>query len=240
LRLAACLLPVFLLAGCGTHVYHQVREGDTLYSISFHYKQNFQKVAKWNGLTPPYTIHKGQWLRVAPPTPEGGFAPPVYQRSQQAGSVNKHISDAENDGAAAAKHPLPKVSSIAPAQVPVKDWAWPVKGKIIRKFAANTPGKQGIDIAGKAGTLVRAAAAGKVVYSGNGLRGYGNLLIIKHNERFLSAYAHNQALLVKEGATVKQGDAIARMGSTESKRVELHFQIRVDGQPVDPLRYLPK
>lgn len=102
------------------------------------------------------------------------------------------------------------------------------------------PGKQGIDIASSAGSIINASAAGKVVYSGNGLRGYGNLIIIKHNEKFLSAYAHNQSILVNEGAFVKQGEAIARMGNTESNQVKLHFQIRINGKPVDPLRYLPK
>ena len=120
------------------------------------------------------------------------------------------------------------------------DWQWPLKGKLIRGFNANKPGQQGVDISAAAGTLVHAAAAGKVVYSGNGLRGYGNLLIIKHNDKYLSAYAHNKSILVKEGVMVKKGQQIARVGATESKQIKLHFQIRVDGRPADPLRFLPR
>lgn len=239
-RLGLCVLLGVLLSGCGAHVYHQVRPGDTLYSISWHYKQDYRELAAWNGLAPPYTIRQGQWLRVAPPGPEAGLAPPVYtQRPDLAEGKNAsktmETSRRPDSSATQAEESLASLSASSPS-----DWVWPVKGTLLRKFAAGTPGKQGIDIGGEAGAVVRAAAGGKVVYSGNGLRGYGNLIIIKHNEKFLSAYAHNQSILVDEGALVKQGDAVARMGNSETHEPKLHFQIRINGQPVDPLRYLPE
>jgi lipoprotein NlpD len=117
-------------------------------------------------------------------------------------------------------------------------WIWPSGGKVVATFSES--GSKGIDIAGKAGDPVIAAGSGKVVYSGTGLRGYGNLVIIKHNDTFLSAYAHNQNILVKEGQSVTQGQRIAEMGSTDADRVKLHFEVRRQGKPVDPLQYLPR
>lgn len=137
--------------------------------------------------------------------------------------------------ASVATSPVIAVRSVTKAGI---QWGWPVKGRLIKNFAAGDLCK-GIDIAGKAGTPVLAAASGKVVYAGNGLRGYGELLILKHNDEFLSAYAHNQKLLVSEGQTVRIGQEIARMGNTESKQVMLHFEIRRAGKPVDPVKFLP-
>ena len=119
-------------------------------------------------------------------------------------------------------------------------WSWPVKGKLIQGFNPNSAGKKGVKIAARAGTSVRAAAAGKVVYAGSGLSGYGRLIIIKHNKDFLSAYAHNRKLVAREGQWVKKGEVIAQMGSSGTDRTQLHFEIRKLGRPVDPLRYLPK
>jgi lipoprotein NlpD len=124
------------------------------------------------------------------------------------------------------------------SQEAVKSWRWPVRGKIVGHFG--TTGGKGIDIAGRRGTAIKAAAPGHVVYSGSGLRGYGKLIIVKHNKRYLSAYAHNERLHVKEGDTVKGGQRIAEMGDSDAKSVRLHFEIRRDGQPVNPTRYLPR
>jgi len=120
------------------------------------------------------------------------------------------------------------------------DWVWPSEGKLIAKFSSKTPINKGIDIAGRLGESVHAAAAGSVVYAGSGLLGYGNLVIVKHNDEFLSAYAHNKRLLVKENQQVKAGQVIAEIGSSGTDKVKLHFEIRRQGKPVDPLRYLPK
>lgn len=246
LVLSLSVLLALLLSACGAHVYHQVRKGDTLYSISWHYSQDYRHVAKWNGMSSPYMLSEGQWLRVAPPGPEAGLEPPVYIKK----SAESKIKTADKNNAKSrvekTKQQASRVtkknssSSLLPSSSVAIHWQWPLKGKLIRKFNANKPGQQGLDITASAGTLVSAAAAGKVVYSGNGLRGYGNLIIIKHNDKYLSAYAHNKTILVKEGVMVKQGQSIARVGNTESNQVKLHFQVRVDGKPVDPLRYLPK
>ncbi len=246
LLLGVLTLLSLLLSACGAHVYHQVRKGDTLYSISWHYSQDYRQVAKWNGLGSPYTINEGQWLRVAPPGPEAGLEPPVYvNRPAKAHSKKPEENNVKSPAEKTAKKPVmvaknTSSSSLLPSSSAAIAWQWPLKGKLIRKFNANKPGQQGVDISAAAGTLVHAAAGGKVVYSGDGLRGYGNLVIIKHNDKYLSAYAHNKAILVKEGVLVKKGQKIARIGATESKQIKLHFQVRVDGKPVDPLRYLPK
>jgi lipoprotein NlpD len=118
-------------------------------------------------------------------------------------------------------------------------WRWPSEGKVIAAYVSGEPTRQGIDIGGKAGDPVRAAADGEVVYSGNGLIGYGELIIVKHNANFLSAYGHNRSRLVKEGEKVKAGQAIAEMGASAGSRDELHFEIRKNGKPVNPLEYLP-
>ncbi len=222
---------ILLCAGCGSHVYHQVRPDDTLYSIGWHYNQDFRQVAKWNGIEPPYIIHEGLWLRVAPPV---GDDTPVRtlasEKEFNKAAPERSIATINPDQKRPDKTNLTSRANVA--------WLWPTKGSVVGKFNINSPSNQGVDISAPLGAPVYAAAAGKVVYSGNGLKGYGNLIIIKHNDKYLSAYGHNQQILVKEGMEVKQGDIIARVGSTESERVQLHFQIRVDGKPVDPLRYL--
>jgi lipoprotein NlpD len=121
----------------------------------------------------------------------------------------------------------------------IRKWIWPTKGRIIRKFSIGDQGNKGVDIAGRRGQSVVSSAPGTVVYSGNALRGYGNLVIIKHNDKYLSAYAHNDRLLVKEGQNVKAGQKIATMGSSGTNKVRLHFEIRYQGKPVNPKRYLP-
>jgi lipoprotein NlpD len=134
--------------------------------------------------------------------------------------------------------PVAKAPTLAPDDGGKLDWAWPAKGKVVAQFSEATSLK-GIDIAGSAGQPVTASAGGKVVYAGSGLRGYGKLIIIKHNDAYLSAYAHNRDILVKEGQQVSKGQKIAEMGNTDTDQVKLHFEIRRQGKPVDPLRYLP-
>jgi lipoprotein NlpD len=232
LILCALTALILLCAGCGSLVYHQVRPDDTLYSISWHYNQDYHQIAQWNGIEPPYVIHEGEWLRVAPPRGKA-----AVRTLPIASEINK---TAPKKIAPSVNSPETKRSekSDIVSRVDV-EWIWPTKGRVVEKFNANSPGNQGIDISASIGAPVYAASAGKVVYSGNGLRGYGNLIIIKHNDKYLSAYGHNQQNLVKEGLQVKQGEMIARVGNTEAERVQLHFQIRIDGKPVDPLRYLP-
>ena len=204
---------------------HVVRKGETLYSIAWQYGLDYRTVAARNGIRPPYTIYPGQKLQIRKPASASGNAKPVTKSPARTKSPKPAAPSSKSSG----RKPVKTVSR----------WHWPARGKVVSRFKAGDPRRQGIDIAGRAGSPIRAAAAGKVVYSGNGLRGYGNLVIIKHNDIWFSAYAHNQRIRVRENDTVKAGQHIADMGRTGADRVMLHFEIRRNGKPVDPLRYLP-
>lgn len=236
---AILLIVTSILSGCGSLTYHQVSTGETLYSISFIYNQDYRDIARWNGLNSPYIIHEGEWLRVAPPFDSYGETESSSQKNSQVKAPVRPSQTAMAEKIPSASTPITS-SSAAYASRDDIEWQWPAKGELIQRFDAKTLGKKGIEIGGLSGDSVKAAASGKIVYSGSGLRGYGNLLIIKHNDKYLSAYAHNREVLVKEGDQVKRGQTIARMGSTEADRVKLHFEIRIDGKPVDPLLFLPK
>jgi lipoprotein NlpD len=192
-----------------------VRKGDTLYSIARYQGLSHRQLARWNALSPPYAIYPGKTLQLRPPATS-------YARGEQS-SPQKSV--------AVASPPLPKK---------VSAWQWPAQGKLVKTFNRKDMNRKGIGIAGNRGQSIKAAASGKVVYSGNGLIHYGNLVIIKHSNTFLSAYAHNRILLVKEGERVQTGQSIAQMGGVESGRARLHFEIRKNGKPVNPLQYLPK
>ena len=208
-----------------------VRKGDTLYSIARYQNLNHKQLARWNFLSSPYAIYPGKTLRLRPPATSHAN-PPRNNRQIAAGSVKKPVtvSRAKAPGVAKAAPALPKK---------VHAWQWPAKGKLVKTFNARDTARKGIGIAGNRGQPVKAAAAGRVVYSGNGLIHYGNLIIIKHSTSFLSAYAHNRTLLVKEGDQVSAGQSIAQMGTVENGRARLHFEIRKGGKPVNPLIYLP-
>ncbi|HEY5602008.1 MAG TPA: peptidoglycan DD-metalloendopeptidase family protein [Gammaproteobacteria bacterium] len=233
------LLIISVLPGCGSHIHHFVEPGETLYSISWAYGHDFREVAKWNEISPPYVIKKGQQLRVAP-------LPEVVAKKTE--NHRKHNQSANSASVNKETTSVADKQVIAPSSVQdtlknnnILEWQWPTRGgKIMQTFDARSPGKQGVDVAGEIGQPVYAAAPGQVVYSGGGLSHYGKLIIVKHNETFLSAYAHNKQLLVKEGEMLKSGQLIAEMGSTGTNRTKLHFEIRRDGKAVDPLHYLPK
>ncbi|WDD93704.1 peptidoglycan DD-metalloendopeptidase family protein [Burkholderia sp. FERM BP-3421] len=220
-----------LLAACGSAPvgpgFYRVERGDTLSKIARDNRQPVANIVRWNKLSNPDAIEVGQVLRVDPP--------PGTASTVGTGSAGRAKSSGGNASSAGASRPAPA----EPAAKPPTNIAlvWPAAGEVVRTF--NGANAKGIDIANAAGTPVIAAAAGTVVYSGNGLRGYGNLLIIKHNGDFLTAYAHNRALLVKEGQTVTQGQKIAEMGNTDNDRVALHFELRYGGRSIDPSRYLP-
>ncbi len=197
-----------------------VRQGDTLSSIAFDAGLDYRAVARWNGIAPPYVIRPGQKLRLRPPPGDR----PVGTAARKAARPTAAPS-------APQREPTPYPASLG--------WQWPAEGPIIRRFSRDSA-NPGIEIAGQAGQPVKSAADGRVVYSGDGLRGYGKLIIVKHNETFLSAYAHNRKLLVREGDQVRRGQPIAEMGSTDTDRVKLHFEIRKQGAAVDPLEFLPK
>jgi len=212
------------------HGYHTVLLGETLYSIAWRQGIDYNKLARWNNIRAPYTIYAGQRLRLtaAPVTSK------TYASKSKTTSSATATSKAKQQSASQSK-PKKTVSK------PIKhEWGWPTKGKVISAYSVKAGGNKGIDVVGKVGQPIFAAASGKVVYSGNGLLGYGNLIIVKHSEQYLSAYAHNKKLLVKEGGAVTRGQIIAELGSTGTKSPKLHFEIRYNGKPVDPLKYLPK
>ncbi|MDB5886428.1 MAG: Lipoprotein NlpD [Polaromonas sp.] len=214
--------------------YYMVRPGDTMIRIGLENGQNWRDIARWNGLENPNLIEVGQVLRVVPPASESAHA---VTRPVTPGSVA--IAPVLSPGAA---RPAP-VNSV-PVPLPLATgsdedvgWIWPAQGTLVAGF--DEAKNKGLDISGKAGAPVVASADGRVVYAGDSLRGYGNLVILKHNNTFMSAYAHNKTLLVKEDQTVKKGQKIAEMGNSDSEKVKLHFEIRRQGKPVDPAKYLP-
>jgi lipoprotein NlpD len=240
--------------------YYTVKSGDTLIRVALESGQNWRDVAAWNNLENPNLIEVGQVLRVVPPE---GAAPtaaasPVLAATKPVSSskIESRNLDAKGassaaapkvaaaSGASAASSASSATAAAAPAAagVEVKDsdepaWVWPSSAPIIGNFEEGK--RKGMVFGGKAGDPVLAAADGRVVYAGSGLRGYGNLVIIKHNANYLTAYAHNQTLLVKEDQAVKKGQKIAEMGSTDAERVQLHFEVRKQGKPIDPAKSLP-
>ena len=243
--------------------YYRVKPGDTLYRIALENGQNYRDIAAWNNLGNPNQIEVDQLLRVAPPgantaamTPGVATAPVVAGPAVQAAPLgaSKAPGASGTPAANAAVPPMygsgpgatattipPQPAASQQASSPLAEgnvsFAWPVRGPILNSFDDST--NKGLNIGGTAGEAVKAAAAGRVVYAGNGLRGYGNLIIIKHNATYLTAYAHNRTLMVKEGDAVTKGQEIAQMGNTDADRVMLHFEIRRQGKPVDPMKYLP-
>jgi lipoprotein NlpD len=226
--------------------YYTVKPGDTMIRIGLENGQNWRDVVRWNSIENPNLIEVGQVLRVVPPSVD-----PAAVASRGVAASQVDARPLEGKGAALpATLPatgLPAIGADAgkPAAVPAAAregddepaWAWPAAGPVVAGFEE---GKQkGLLLGGKPGDPVLAAADGRVVYAGAGLRGYGNLLIVKHNNTYLTAYAHNQALLVKEDQAVRRGQKIAEMGSSDAERVQLHFEIRRQGKPIDPARLLP-
>jgi len=208
--------------------------GDSIYTIAWRYGLDYQAIAKWNNLRAPYSLRAGQRLRLRAP----GAKAPVRAATATATATTATVTPAAKPApaavAAAAPAPAPAktVAAAAPSQ-----WRWPAEGQLVGRFSPSK-GRNGIHIAGSPGSAIRATAGGEVVYAGEGLRGYGKLLIVKHSPAYLSAYAHNRRLLVAEGARVNAGQQIAQMGDSGAARVMLHFEIRRDGKPVDPLKFL--
>jgi lipoprotein NlpD len=198
---------------------HTVRPGETLYSIAFRYGLDYKQIADANGISKPYTIFVNQKLRL----------------------VSKAASAAKKVKKSAPKELAKKPSDTYPtkSQDSKIDWRWPVAGNVIKPFSLSGNINKGIDIEGRLGESVMAAADGIVVYAGGGLRGYGKLVIVKHSDEYLSAYGHNRSIRVKEGQKIKGGQVVAEIGSSGTDREMLHFEIRRDGKPADPLIYLP-
>ena len=207
--------------------HHKVKAGETLYSIAFEYGRDHRDVARWNRISKPYTIYPKQKLRVIPIRSDAKtFKKTDTRKVRTTTRIKKDIKPSNI-----------KVKHVANSKL---KWRWPTQGKVSSTFSIRDPGRRGIDIVGRKGQPIKASASGRVVYRGNGLRGYGNLIIIKHNETYFSAYAHTDNVVVKENEKVKLGQKLADMGNTGSEKIKLHFEIRRNGKPVNPLRYLPK
>ncbi|WP_087462530.1 peptidoglycan DD-metalloendopeptidase family protein [Oleiphilus messinensis] len=213
----------------GTHV---VRKGDSMYSIAWRYGRDYVELANANGIAAPYVIQVGQKIRLdlKGSLEKSELKPEVTKRKPKLTKNNKQTN--ANKGKIKPKVTSKKVDSGIV-------WQWPHVGPVIARYSVAGNVNKGIDIAGKPGEPVLSAAAGEVVYAGSGLLGYGKLIIINHNDQYLSAYAHNRRILVKEGQKIRAGAKIAELGSTGTNRPKLHFEIRKKGNPVDPLRYLP-
>jgi lipoprotein NlpD len=229
-RLAILLCGLLLVTSCGgtrwhdTPQTHIVRRGETLSAIAWRYGKNPTDLARWNRLGDGSLIYPGQVIRL---TPAGG------SRSTAAtGSAKKTTSQ---NSSRPASRPLPEI----PAQ-PAPDWSWPTSGRIDVAFGAKPGSGTGVLINGKLGQRIDAAASGQVVYAGSGLIGYGKLIILKHNETYLSAYGYSESLLVKEGDNIRKGQQIATMGEGPERKPRLHFEIRRNGQPIDPGKFLPR
>jgi lipoprotein NlpD len=227
--------------------YYSVKPGDTMIRIGLETGQNWRDIARWNGIDNPNVLEVGQVLRVAPPPTEATTRPVAPPAAVAGRPLEPRAGEAASAPGAGA--PATPPSATTPAPVPgvptqtARDpeegivWSWPAAGPVVTPF--DDVRSKGLAIAGRAGDPVLAAADGRVVYAGSGLRGYGNLVIVKHSANYLTAYAHNQALLVREDEAVRRGQRIAEMGSSDAERVQLHFEIRRQGKPIDPARLLP-
>lgn len=219
-RVALGLAATLFIAACGpsplwdqpSRDQHIVRSGETLFTIAWRYGKDYRDLARWNDLGDGSLIFPGQVIRLS--------APPAYP-SPRAGTAR----------------PATRRADAKPEPPP--PWDWPVRGRIVAEFDCKPGGGTGLVISGRAGQSIRAAASGRVVYSGGGLIGYGQLIILKHNDTYLSAYGHNASLLVKEGENIRKGQRIATMGEGPGQEPRLHFEIRRNGKPVNPRQYLP-
>ncbi|WP_426318753.1 peptidoglycan DD-metalloendopeptidase family protein [Pseudoduganella sp. R-43] len=242
--------------------YYTVHKGDTLIRIAFDRGLNYRDLAAWNNLSNPDDIKVDQVLRLTQPEgvqvaavptpPQIEKTPPPPRKSTPKGEKRPYsdaaVADLQKSDERADKPAM--VASLAPTPAPAVppaaavsaedrdlSWTWPSDGRVVAQFDEGR--NKGIDIAGRAGQQVLAAERGKVMYAGSGIRGYGNLVIVKHSNSLLSAYAHNRSILVKEGQEVRRGQAIAEMGDSDTDTVKLHFEIRQQGKPVDPSKFLP-
>lgn len=256
--------PTAVLAAPAGAEFYTVKRGDTMFGIALDHGHDYRELAAWNNITNPSVIQVGQVLRVTPPPGTAGAADsgvvvrPITQAGGAPSGPTGPVTEPRGDkrpysdealAQAQGKSSPPATAAAKPAEKPAEgkpsaesddvSWAWPATGRVIGQFSESGANK-GIDIAAKVGDPVLAAGAGKVVYSGQGLRGYGRLVIVKHNNTYLSAYAHNSNLLVKEGQQVAKGQKIAEAGNSDSDVPKLHFEIRRQGKPMDPMKFLPE
>jgi lipoprotein NlpD len=259
-KLCTVSLFIFCLIGCGGNDYrapverrysepkavptsYAVQRGDTLYSIAFRYGLDYRALALANNISSSFTIYPGQKLLLVKGAigKKAAAAQAKPAKPKPKPSVKPVIKAPPKTPTRTASRPTPKVAvktvASAPSNIAVSGWRWPTAGKVVRGYSSSV--HKGIDISGERGDPIYAVASGQVVYAGTGIVGFGELLIIKHNELYLSAYGHNSRLLVDEGETVKAGQKIAEKGSSGTNTIKLHFEIRKEGKPIDPLKLLP-
>ena len=250
-QLGLIIILALAVAGCGRTSYapvvdgwktatasksgYTVQKGDTLYSIAWGFGMDYRDLARANHLASPYGLRIGQRLSMR--ELQAPAAAPVTSKPSVRYAT---LPQAESKQARQVPHKIPRTPARPVGNKPVRSWLWPAKGKVAQGYSSKLGGNRGINIAGRYGEAVRSSAAGQVVYSGSSLRGYGKMLIIKHNNSYLSAYAFNRKLLVGEGTDVKAGQKIALMGRNAKGQSELHFEIRRNGRPVNPLSLLRK
>ncbi|NRB41098.1 MAG: peptidoglycan DD-metalloendopeptidase family protein [Pseudomonadales bacterium] len=254
------------LFGCGHSRHVQVRDlrqspltadsyivekGDTLYSIAWRFNFDYHKLAKANHILSPYILHIGQVIALTEKVSKKqankivshSHKKPVSTSHKKTVHLKKQPSSA-NKTKSYSNQKKKSVQQKYVQKLPVhnkdKGWLWPVSGKVVRKFSPQNELSKGIDIAARVGTPIKSSRSGKVVYAGSGLKGYGNLIIVRHDAMYLSAYAHNRRILVKEGSLVSQGQTIAELGSSGTQSPKLHFEIRKKGKPINPLTLLSK
>ena len=255
------VLAVLLQSGCATRLspapvvdrssgrssepvepgYYRIKRGDTLLRIALDHGQSHRDIAEWNNIADPNLIEVDQVIRITPPKTVRAASTKIEVKQEKpviAKEAPKPVDKQPNKEEKLAKQEVvpEKTKPDAPTDLGIR-LSWPSRGEVIERFDEGK--SKGIGIAGKSGDAVQSAADGKVVYAGNSLRGYGNLVIVKHDNTYLTAYAHNKTLLVKEGDMVKKSQKIAEMGNTDADRVKLHFELRKNGKPVDPIAYLP-
>lgn len=246
-RLIPVLLGISLLVGCTSSglipvpvddkggyrdipKIYSVQKGDTLYGISWAFGLDYKQVAGWNNIKPPYRIQIGQQIYLYARTPK-------HTKSQAKPVVLNSLPRQRQDGKSQVAAAPAKETIITSTTPTIGQWSWPAQGKLVGKFSPSA-GSKGIQIAGSEGTPIRATSGGQVVYAGEGLRGYGKLIIIKHSPEYISAYAHNKEILVSEGQNIANGQQIASMGQTDANMPMLHFEIRKGGNPIDPMKFL--
>jgi lipoprotein NlpD len=233
---------------------YTVNKGETLYSIAWRANSDVRRIAKLNNIPSPYRIYPGQKLLLVKQTIEKSTKASKHKvshkkptksstansKKSQKNTLASTKEQAYGENVSAGKSYQNSSLSSESFSQKISQWQWPVKGKVVEYFSNSAQGNKGVDITGRRGTKIKSAAKGKVVYAGNALRGYGKLIIVKHNDDYLSAYAHNDRILVKEQQHINRGDVIATMGDTDANKVMLHFEIRFRGKSVNPLKYLPK
>lgn len=218
--------------------FYRIKRGDTLLRIALDHGQSHRDIAEWNNIADMNQIEVDQVIRVVPPRSAKAMTSKVEVKQEKPSAAKDVVkpSDKMKDEKLAKNETKVEKSNDVASDAGIK-LSWPSKGNVVDRFDEGK--NKGIDISGKSGDTIQAAADGKVVYAGNSLRGYGNLVIVKHDNTYLTAYAHNKTLLVKEGDSVKKAQKIAEMGNTDADQVKLHFEVRKHGKPVDPMSYLP-